>query len=108
MMSEQNARREMDRRLAQCGWQVQDCRRMNIFATQGVAVREFPLITSRDDYLHNAEAKVNGLVEALPEGLTLAGVETQSDKYLQGFSEIICFQKGDENGRFHAFFPKLE
>jgi type I restriction enzyme, R subunit len=89
MTPEQKARREIDRQLAQCGWQVQDYRQMNIFAAQGVAVREFPLTTGSADYLLYVDAKVIGVVEAKPEGFTLTGVETQSDKYLKGLPPTL-------------------
>ncbi len=35
------ARVEIDRQLVACGWVVQDCSEMNLYASQGVAVREF-------------------------------------------------------------------
>jgi type I site-specific restriction endonuclease len=38
------ARLEIDKQLEAAGWQVQDYRRMNLFAGQAVAVREFPEI----------------------------------------------------------------
>ena len=81
---EDEARQEIDRQLAQCGWIVQDYKAMNISAGSGVAVREFPLKTGDIDYLLYADAKVIGVVEAKPGGHTLTGVETQSAKYLQG------------------------
>jgi type I restriction enzyme R subunit len=84
MTPEQKARQEIDRQLEQCGWQVQDYRQMNIVAAQGVAVREYPLATGSADYLLYVDGKIIGVVEAKPEGFTLTGVETQSDKYLNG------------------------
>ena len=38
---EARARREIDAQLAACGWLVQDRKAMNLYAGQGVAVREF-------------------------------------------------------------------
>ena len=35
------ARREIDAELAACGWVVQDRKALNLYAGQGVAVREF-------------------------------------------------------------------
>lgn len=57
---------------------------MNISAGLGVAVREFPLSTGEADYLLYADGRAIGVVEAKPEGFPLAGVETQSGKYLDG------------------------
>jgi type I restriction enzyme, R subunit len=81
MTPEQKAREEIDRQLAACGWVVQDHKAMNIMASVGVAVREFPLKTGFADYLLYADGKVIGLAEAKPEGHTLSGVEIQSSKY---------------------------
>ena len=76
MTPEEKARRDIDRQLDQCGWLVQDRSEMNISAGPGVAVREFPMITGEADYLLYADGKAIGVVEAKPEGHTLAGVET--------------------------------
>ncbi len=80
---EERARKEIDRRLGEAGWAVQDYAEMNIRATAGVAVREFPLRSGHGtvDYMLYANAKAIGSVEAKPEGHTLRGVETQSGKY---------------------------
>jgi len=84
MTPEENARREIDRQLEQCGWLVQDFRGMNISAGLGVAIREFPLKTGDADYLLYADGRAIGAIEAKPEGHTLKGVETQSSKYTEG------------------------
>lgn len=84
MKPEQKARQRIDRQLEQSGWAVQDYRQMNISASRGVAIREFPLATGDADYLLYVDAKALGAVEAKPEGHTLTGVETQSGKYLSG------------------------
>ena len=84
---EQQAREEIDGRLAERGWIVQDHGRMNISAGRGVAVREFPLTTGFADYLLYAGGKAIGIVEAKPEGHTLTGVEPQSARYAQGLPE---------------------
>lgn len=57
---------------------------MNISSGLGIAVREFPLSTGAADYLLYIDGKACGVVEAKPEGHPLKGVETQSQKYLQG------------------------
>ena len=84
---EQQARQEIDRQLAQCGWLVQDYRAMNLSADLGVAVREFLLTTVEADYLLYADGRAIGVIEAKPEGHTLKGVETQSAKYAEGLPE---------------------
>src|SRR3954471_2792806 len=89
MTPEDQARQNIDRQLAQAGWQVQDYRDMNISAGPGVAVREFPLKGGPADYLLYADCRAIGVVEAKPEGHTLTGVETQSGKYLEGLPKNL-------------------
>jgi type I restriction enzyme R subunit len=84
MTPEQKARQEIDRRLAECGWLVQNFDEMNILAGRGVAVREFPLKTGFADYLLYADAKAIGVVEAKREDHTLIGVEVETAKYTPG------------------------
>lgn len=60
---EELARRQIDRMLAQCGWVVQDHGEMNISASVGVAVREFPLNTGAADYLLYAAGNAIGVVK---------------------------------------------
>ena len=82
---EEGARENIDRQLGVCGWVVQDRKRVDLSASFGVAVREFPLIGGDEaDYLLYAEGKAIGVVEAKPEGHTLSGVEIQTDKYGKG------------------------
>ena len=85
---EERARQEIDRQLTQCGWEVQDHAQMNISAARGVAAREFPLSTGFADYILYADGKIIGVVEAKPEGHTLTGVVTQSEKYTKGLPDI--------------------
>ncbi|MSP14038.1 MAG: DEAD/DEAH box helicase [Chloroflexi bacterium] len=84
MTPEEKARLEIDRQLEACGWVVQDRTAMNTFASAGVAVREFTLLTGEADYLLYAHGKAIGVVEAKPEGFTLGGVHEQAVKYTTG------------------------
>ena len=84
MTPEQEARRQIDRQLTECGWLVQKASEMNISAGRGVAIREFPLQTGFADYLLYADCKAIGVIESKREGHTLTGVETQSAKYTTG------------------------
>jgi len=83
---EQEARTEIDRMLAEAGWQVQDVKNVNLYAGQGVAIREFPLERGFGfaDYLLYIDGKATGVIEAKRVGTTLSGVEIQSDKYTEG------------------------
>jgi type I restriction enzyme R subunit len=82
MTPEDRARQDIDRQLQQCGWIVQDREDLDISAGPGVAVREFPLLVGEADYLLYVDGKAAGVVEAKPQGHTLAGVETQSANYV--------------------------
>src|SRR4051812_47791181 len=85
------ARQQIDKALEEAGWQVQDRDQANLFACQGVAVREFSLKPGygEADYLLFAGAKAVGIVEAKKQGQTLTGVEVQSTKYSAGLPETV-------------------
>ncbi len=87
MTPEQIARENIDRLLKQAGWSVQNAGSINLYASGGVAVREFPLKSGHGtaDYL----LYVTGVVEAKPEGSTLTGVEVQSEKYSTGLPDNL-------------------
>ena len=89
--AEGRARVEIDRQLAACGWVVQDRGAMNLYAGQGVAVREFIMAPGhgRADYLLFVDGKAVGAVEAKPSGTPLAGVEPQSAKYAAGLPKDL-------------------
>lgn len=71
--------------LKTAGWHVCDTVAANIHAARGVAIREFPLPGyGFADYLLYVDGKAAGVIEAKKEGVTLTGVETQSDKYTKG------------------------
>jgi type I restriction enzyme R subunit len=87
---EQQARVRIDRMLADAGWVVQDYKDVDFAAAPGVAVREFPTPKGPMDYLLVADQKVVGSLEAKKVGLTLTQVETQSDRYDEGFKLLIA------------------
>lgn len=87
MEPEQKARENIDNLLAQAGWSIQDMDKINLGASLGVAIREFPLKTGPVDYLLFINRKAIGVLEAKPEGHTLTGVDTQTEKYMNGYPE---------------------
>ena len=91
MTPEQQARFNIDRLLEQAGWAVQNADTLNLYASSGVAVREFALKPGHGhaDYLLYVNQKVAGVVEAKPEGFTLTGVEIQSEKYSTGLPDSL-------------------
>ena len=94
---EQRAREKIDRQLAAAGWEVQDHRDIEIHASAGVAVREYPLKwkergesrSGSADYLLYADGRAIGVVEAKPAGHTLQGVILQSKKYTEGLHQWV-------------------
>ncbi|MPY92926.1 MAG: hypothetical protein GEV08_07620 [Acidimicrobiia bacterium] len=91
LTAEARARVEIDRQLVACGWAVQDRTALNLYAAQGVAVREFIMAPGhgRADYLLFVDGKAVGAVEAKPAGTPLAGVEAQSAKYAAGLPKDL-------------------
>jgi type I restriction enzyme R subunit len=80
-LNEAEARRVIDRMLADAGWVVQDYADLNPLARQGVAVREFPLADGQADYMLYVDGQIVGVIEAKREGTPLVGVEWQTDRY---------------------------
>lgn len=78
------ARHNIDRMLEHAGWSVQDMKGLDFMASRGVAIREFPLKAGYADYMLFVDRQAVGIVEAKKEGTTLSGVDTQSNKYLDG------------------------
>ncbi|MEI4273409.1 DEAD/DEAH box helicase family protein [Klenkia sp. LSe6-5] len=76
----------IDRQLTAAGWSVQSRSELNLFASQGVAVREVIMAPGhgRADYVLYVDQRVVGVIEAKPEGTTLSGVEWQSARYAAG------------------------
>ena len=91
MTPEQKARVQIDTLLEQAGWAVQDVGAVNLYASRGVAVREFGLKSGHGtaDYLLYVDQKAAGVVEAKAAGHTLTGVESQSGKYSNGLPDTL-------------------
>ena len=86
---EDRARVRIDEILEKAGWVLQDYADADFAAAPGVAVREFMTVAGPMDYLLVADGKVVGSVEAKKEGETLRGVETQANRYADGFEELV-------------------
>ena len=85
------AREQIDRMLIQSGWAVQDAKAVNLYAKQGVAIREFELKSGfgTADYLLYVDGQAAGVIEAKKAGSTLTGVEIQSAKYSKGLPDSL-------------------
>lgn len=83
MTPEEKARCVIDDKLCQSGWVIQDLKRLNLTASLGVAVREFPTSTGEVDYALFVDGKPVGVVEAKQSqaGKSITDVEVQSGRY---------------------------
>ncbi|WP_432869304.1 DEAD/DEAH box helicase family protein [Microbispora rosea] len=84
--TEREVREEVDRMLLAAGWLVQDANKANVFAGDGVAVREAYTARGPADYLLFVDKKLVGVVEAKREGTALRAVEKQSARYAEGLT----------------------
>jgi type I restriction enzyme R subunit len=80
---EQIARDQIDTRLAEAGWIVQDKKTIDFSAGVGVAVREYQTDIGPADYALFVHKKAVGVIEAKPEdwGHKITTVEEQSAGY---------------------------
>lgn len=83
MTPEEKARVVIDDKLRQSGWVIQDLKKINLSASLGVAVREFPTSTGEVDYALFVDGTPVGVVEAKREeaGQNITDVEVQSGRY---------------------------
>ncbi len=112
MKPEDRARQHIDQLLTTAGWTIQDREQMNLGASQGVAVREYPMSSGPTDYLLFVDRRAIGVIEAKPEGTTLSGVSEQTEKYLTGIPTTLpCHRKplpfGYESTGIETFFRDL-
>jgi len=112
MKPEEKARQKIDRMLEAAGWTVQDVQELNLSASPGVAVREFPMENGVADYLLFVDRMALGVVEAKPEGTTLSGVADQSGKYIAVIPESLPHVEGPlpftyESTGVETFFRNL-
>lgn len=104
--AEARARKLIDAQLTQAGWVVQDKQDLNLFAAQGVAVREVVMKPGhgRVDYLLYVDKAVVGVIEAKPVGTPLSGVEWQSAMYADGLPADVRIAAKTRDGRLPFVF----
>ena len=104
--AEARARKLIDQQLTQAGWLVQDKKDLNLFAGQGVAVREIVMKPGhgRVDYLLYVDKAVVGVIEAKPTGTPLSGVEWQSAMYAEGLPPDVRLAAKTRDGRLPFVF----
>ncbi|KQY58573.1 DEAD/DEAH box helicase [Aeromicrobium sp. Root495] len=106
LAAEQRARVLIDAQLAAAGWVVQDKKDLNLFASEGVAVREVAMAAGhgRADYLLYVDKRTVGVIEAKPVGTTFSGVEWQSAMYAEGLSVEVRLKALTVEGRLPFVF----
>ncbi|GLZ05949.1 type III restriction endonuclease subunit R [Actinomadura sp. NBRC 104412] len=85
-LTEAEVRVRVDEMMALAGWSVQDAATVNLFAAQGVAVREVSTADGVADYILYVDQKLVGVIEAKREGTALTPVERQSARYADGLT----------------------
>jgi len=98
MKPEEKARKKIDELLIGAGWTVKDMNELNLGASLGVAIREYPLSTGEADYVLFVDRQPVGAIEAKPEGTTLSGVSEQSKRYIEGI--IATFPNAEKPPAF--------
>ena len=83
MKPEEKSRLTIDKKLIESGWVIQDVKTLNLSASLGVAVREFPTSTGPVDYALFIEGVPVGIIEAkkTDEGENITAIEGQSSRY---------------------------
>lgn len=106
LAAEQRARILIDQQLLAAGWDLQNRKGRNLWAAEGVAVREEIMAPGhgRVDYLLYVNKAVVGVIEAKPEGTTLSGVEWQSANYASGLPATVRFKVFTSDGKLPFVF----
>jgi type I restriction enzyme R subunit len=83
MTPETKARQQIDQKLEQAGWVIQDLKQLNLGAAAGVAVREYPTDTGPADYVLFVNRTPVGVIEAKQDsvGKNLTTIELQTERY---------------------------
>ena len=83
MAKEVTTRLQIDQKLEQAGWIIQDMKQLNLGAAVGVAVREYPTNTGPADYVLFVNREAVGVIEAKRDsvGENLTVVEEQTHRY---------------------------
>lgn len=99
MTPEAKAREIIDRKLEQAGWVIQDMKQLNLSASPGIAIREFPTDTGPADYVLFVNRQPVGVIEAKKDaaGENITVIENQTERYAAASSKL---RTGDTPLRF--------
>ncbi|WP_198117766.1 type I restriction endonuclease subunit R [Massilia rhizosphaerae] len=83
MTPETKARQQIDQKLEQAGWVIQDMKQLNLSAGLGVAIREYTTDTGPADYVLFVDRVACGVIEAKKDsaGENLTATESQTERY---------------------------
>ncbi|MBB3116984.1 type I restriction endonuclease subunit R [Pseudoduganella violacea] len=83
MTPETKARQQIDQKLEQAGWVIQDMKQLNLSAGMGVAIREYTTDTGPADYVLFVDRVACGVIEAKKDsaGENLTATESQTERY---------------------------
>lgn len=92
MNPEDIARVDIDELLISAGFVIQDMSEFDRTAALGVAVREFVMKDgSKADYLIFVDGKACGVIEAKKSGISLSGIENQSNLYANNLPNSVRY-----------------
>jgi type I restriction enzyme R subunit len=97
MTPEAKARRQIDRKLEQAGWVIQDRKQINLGEGLGIAVREYPTDTGPADYVLFLNRVPVGVIEAKADNTILTFFESQTERYARS---MLKWQIKNEPLRF--------
>jgi len=80
---EEKARQHIDELLTAAGWVIQNYSKLDLGASSGIAVREFPMENGFADYAIFIDRECVGVIEAKAEGVILSAAAEQDDKYIR-------------------------
>ncbi|SFF49735.1 type I restriction enzyme, R subunit [Paenibacillus algorifonticola] len=91
---EQFARDEIDRKLKLSGWVIQNKKNMNLYAGQGVIIREYHTDVGPADYIMFVDQEPVGVIEAkrVEDGQRLRVAEEQSKEYANSKLKYLQFK----------------
>lgn len=99
MTPESKARHQIDQKLDQAGWVVQDFKQLNLGSARGVAIREFPTGSGPVDYMLFVDRAPVGVIEAKKDsaGVSLNVTESQTERYA---NSTLKWQNNNSSLRF--------
>jgi type I restriction enzyme R subunit len=93
---EEIARQNIDALLQQCGWVIQNYKKLDLSVAPGIAIREVRLKEGRCDYLLLIDRKPVGIIDAKKAGVTLSSVADQSGRYAENLPDFL---RGNLSGK---------